>query len=546
MAVFKAIGGWLKEQLGVGLHPDQLKQDGEYSGHRGERPSRLRIHGCYDGEPALCAWVLKHADEGVHGRQWIVEVGVKRFSGTLEVSCVVKTDERSTLVSSPVSASQPRVIQYIANNVLSVTDADFTDAVPGEFLRTIGQDRDSYEAFRAEIERHDRDGAIVLVSATREGEYLIDPTKLQRTLIGLAHVVRVLPGSNTYEMEEILSRPWSAWDGAVNVLAVPSPAGVRSRYFLRDAIQVWGEERQRISQVLAWVTASTNIPRLRMHVRPEGVLQLAMRRRLERVRATSAKMNAAQLRQALDEGSKREAEQERYFNEIVGENAGLEAELSRYKNHLEDAQKDLGEKNHQLQSLKNQLSGASGGNDSTFNPELLLELAVRKDEPGPLDCLAIIEDIFSDRCSILDTARNSAHKMARFVHGRELLRLLWLLVTDVPRQVGGRGGQQGASGVRKERVRSQRIDDRHEESGHAPPENLQLRRGAGGDVPASQDRRSRRPDADGTRSFPLGRKPPEDRDRILRGASSGFQPLRSRRVPLGAVPCNAHMRILRV
>ena len=82
-AVFKAIGGWLKEQLGFGLRPDQLKQDGEYNGNRGELRSRLRIHGCFDGEPALCAWVLKHADNDVQGRQWIVEVGVKKSAGTL-------------------------------------------------------------------------------------------------------------------------------------------------------------------------------------------------------------------------------------------------------------------------------------------------------------------------------------------------------------------------------------------------------------------------------------------------------------------------------
>ena len=25
MAVFKAVGGWLKEQLGFGLHPDQFR-----------------------------------------------------------------------------------------------------------------------------------------------------------------------------------------------------------------------------------------------------------------------------------------------------------------------------------------------------------------------------------------------------------------------------------------------------------------------------------------------------------------------------------------
>ena len=428
-AVFKAIGGWLKEQLGFGLRPDQLKQDGEYNGNRGEHRSRLRIHGCYDGEPALCAWVLKHADEDVQGRQWIVEVGVKKSAGTLEVSCVVKSDERSTLVSSPVSASQPRVIQYIANNVLSAKDADFADAVPGEILRTVGQDQDSYRALLAEIEQRDRDGAIVLVSATREGEYLVNPSKLQRTLVGLAHVVQVLPGSNSYEMAEILGQRWSAWDGAVNVLAIPSASRVRSRYFLRDEIRAWGEEPQRISMVLAWVTASTNIPRLRLHVRPEGIMQLSMRRRMEKVRATSAQMNEVQLRQALDEASTQEADRERYFNELVDENSGLEAELARYKADLEETQDELRTKNFQLQSLKDGLSPAGDGNGSAFNPEPLLKLVARKEDPSPLECIEIIEQFYGDRCTVLDSTRVSARKMMRFIHGRDLLELLVRLVT---------------------------------------------------------------------------------------------------------------------
>ena len=227
-AVFKAIGGWLKEQLGFGIHPDRLKQDGEYRGHRQGTPSWLRIHGCYDGEPALCAWVLKHGAEDVRGRQWIVEVGVKNSIGTLEVSCVVKTDEQNTLVSSPVSASQPRVVRYIAENVFYAKDAEFVDDVPGEFSREIGRDRDSYRAFRAEIERRDRDGAIVLVSPTSEGDYLVNPTTLQSILIGLAQVVQVVPRSNSYEMTEILGKPWSAWNGSVNILYIPVGIGQRA------------------------------------------------------------------------------------------------------------------------------------------------------------------------------------------------------------------------------------------------------------------------------------------------------------------------------
>ena len=425
-AAFKAVGGWLKEQLGFGLHPDQLRQDGEYNGRRGEHRSRLRIRGCYDGEPALCAWVLKHADEDINGRQWIVEVGVKKIAGTLEVSCVVKTDERSTLVSSPVSASQPRVVQYIANNVLSAKDADFVDAVPGEFVRSVGQDRDSYRAFRAEIERGDREGAIVLVSATRDGEYLVNPARLQKTLVGLAHVVQVLPGSDSYEMVEILGQPWSAWNGAVNVLAIPSPVGVRSRYFLHDAIRAWGEEPQRISQILAWVTASTNIPRLRMHVRPEGVMQLSMRRRIEKVRATSAQMTAAQLRQALDEASERAADQEGFFDQIVEENARLEAELSHYKDDLEETQDKLRTESFQLKSLRGRVSSDGDGSGPAFDPEELLEAALKL---SPLDCLALIEQVYVNRCTVLDSARSSAKKMTGFIYGRDLLDLLRRLVT---------------------------------------------------------------------------------------------------------------------
>ena len=427
-AVFKAIGGWLKEQLGFGLRPDQLKQDGEYNGRRGENRSRLQVYGCYNGEPALCACVLKHADDNVRGRQWIVEVGVKKFTGSLEVSCVVKTDERSTLVSSSVSASQPRVVQYLAKNIHSAKNANFTDAVPGEILRTVGQDRDSYRELLSEIKCRNRDGAIVLVSATREGEYLIDLTRLQRTLVGLAQVVQVLPESNRYEMAEILGQRWSAWNGTVNVLAIPSESHVRARYFLRDEIVAWGEGLQRVARILAWVTASTNIPRLRMHVRPEGVMQLSMRRRIQRVRETSAQMNVEQLRQALDEASNQAADQERFFDELVEENAGLEVELSRYKDDLEATQDELRTNNFQLKSLRDQVSSATGGSGDTIVPKALLTIAL-KEELSPLDCIEFIEQVHGNSCSVLDSARSSAKKMTRFLYGRDLLDLLLRLVT---------------------------------------------------------------------------------------------------------------------
>lgn len=428
-AVLKAIGGWLKEQLGSGIHPKRLTQDGEYSGRRGEKRSTLRILGSYDGDPALCAWVLKHDDDDVGGRQWIVEVGLKKSTGTLQVTCVVKTDEHNALVSSPVAASQPRVIQYIIRNVRSPSSvAEFTDAVPGEFVKTVGPDRRTYDAFRVEIERRDRSGALVVVSATHKGEYLLNPTALQPKLVGLADVVQVDPKSNSYEMADILGKSWSAWGGAVNVLSFPSASGaVRYRYFLSDEIGSWGDEQQRISKILAWVTASTNVPRLRMHVRPEGVALLSMRRSTERASAASERLNTAQLRQALHDALKRLDGNERHFDEIVEENARLEEDVSRYRDELVNAQDELRNKDFQLGTLTQQLSGTNTRAVDPTNASEILRLVIHG--PSPLECLELIERFYGDRCTILCSARNSAGNMDRFVEGRKLLKLLVRLVT---------------------------------------------------------------------------------------------------------------------
>ncbi len=430
--VFKAIGAWLKEQLGFGLRPDQLRSTGEYKGQRGEQKAWLRIFSCYNGDPALCAWVLKHWDADIRGRQWIVEVGVRKSTGTLEISCVVNTAERSTLVSSTVSASQPRVIRYILSNVASNNwDASFAKVLPGQMLRRVGQDRDSYRALQFEIERSSRNAAIVLVSPTPEGEYLIKPSKLQSTLIGLAHVVRVLPDSDTWEMAKILGRQWSAWNGAVNVLSIPSQAGgiVRNRLFLQDEMHDCGEEVQRISQVLAWVTEKTNLVRLRDHVSPEGVRLLSTHRRMENLRAIAVDMKEAELRQALIEASQEaEEEQERLFEGFAEENARLANELSCVQDELRDTQDKLRNQGFELKSLKDIWVVDRNDKNVDFNPDFLLQLITDKKEPTPLDCLEVIEQHHGDKCTVLESARSSARK-SPFINGRKLLKLLICLVT---------------------------------------------------------------------------------------------------------------------
>ena len=51
------------------------------------------------------------------------------------------------------------------------------------------------------------------------------------------------------------------------------------------------------------------------------------------------------------------------------------------------------------------------------------------EDVSPLHCLKLIEQVYANRCTVLDSARSSARKMTRFIYGRELLDLLMRLVT---------------------------------------------------------------------------------------------------------------------
>ena len=426
--VLRAIRRWLEEQLDSGLHPKHLTRDGTHPGHRGKKRSHLRVYSCYDGDPALCAWVLKHPDEGVWGRQWIAEVGVKKTDGTLEVSCVVRAEDGNTLVQDPVNASQPRVVRYILQNALAAEGVDFVTPVTSAAPRTVGRDHYSYQAFLEEIEWSERDRAIVLMSATREGEYLLDEEKLREKLVGLAEVVQVLPQANTYEMEEILGPSWSAWHGAVNVLSIPSPFGaVRYRRFLADEIRSWGDDRQRSDRILEAVTANTNGRRRRHHIQPRGVMLEAVRRRMARTAEDRLQMSDQELRDAL---AKQEAAYEETFEDFAEVNDSLENELARYKDYLDEANDQLRSKDFQLRSLQESASSAGPALAPALDPTPILQLLALKKEPSPSESLEIIEKYYGERCVVLPAARSSSAEMTRFTRGRKLLRLLLLLVTE--------------------------------------------------------------------------------------------------------------------
>lgn len=288
--VMRAIHGWLREKMDLSFSLHEITHDNELNNTSSKLRPWLKAYVSADEEPKLYAWRLKHLDKDVSGRQWIVELGLKVDAQFVDFSCSVQTEEQSTLVRESIDATRPSVIAYVLSNIEKSHEVRVAPDVPGLRIKQIGKQQEDYRALRAEIEREDRDYPLVLVSPTRDGNYLVNREHLQDALFGLAQVIEVHPNFDSYEMEEELGKHWSAWDGAINILQTRRQYGGVFGLILRsDQIESLGNtQASRVSFILAKVTHNTNIPRLRNRVRPEGVAQLALLRRLKTRRTSSS------------------------------------------------------------------------------------------------------------------------------------------------------------------------------------------------------------------------------------------------------------------
>ena len=430
--VFRSIGGWLKEQLGFGLHPDTLKRRGQHKGQGEYAKSWLRIYATPDGTPEYYAWVLKIPDNSVRGRQWITELGLRISGDLLDLSCVVKTDEISTLVVQQPMASQPRVIRYILKNVSESNCGTFAPSVPGRKLKIVGHFEDSYRGLLAEIEHESRNCPLILVSPRSDGEYLVDPGELQERVFGLAQVVRVSEDFHSVEMENALGQRWSAWDGAINLIRPQNASGVISNsLFLSDAIESWGKSpHEQLSRLLAMVTANTNIPRLRKRISPEGVAQIAMRRYLQNLHHRAAETTASNYQAQLEELTEDVKDGEVFIADLDSYSDDLKEENENLESSLEEVHSALSQKEYEIQGLKAQLKDAGQQKNDQSEIALLVDLARKKNQPSPTQCLQVAQGFYGDRCTVLNTGWQSASKMSRFAHGQKLLDLLVRLVTD--------------------------------------------------------------------------------------------------------------------
>lgn len=427
VVALRAIHGWLKKKLDGKFTLSDICKDGVFKGG-GSEYSWLRCEVFGQGEDYKYAWRLKHSDVVVRGRQWVVDIGLATKYNAFELTCSVQTDDMSTLIQAPVNATRPALIKFVLDNLRD--SSSVLDAVtPGVSVKEIGESNDSYRAFLRQIENPERLYPIILVSPDRSGSYSFDVNKFQEQVFGLAQVVRVSPGFDSYDMEEQLGRKWSAWDGALNIIPTRKANGfIGSNLIRSDELAEAAEGRTVSSYLLSLVTHQTNIPLSRGRLTLEAVTNLKLRHRLAERRAHIASAsNNAELEEELA----------LVWDEIELQNQRikfLEDEKDTAEIQLEELQSDKDDLEGQVRSLKykaRQISygQAAGARNNSTNVLELLEFASRSDRPTPRECLELIESVFPDRCEILDSAFESVDEVSDFTQSRRLLDMLRRLMT---------------------------------------------------------------------------------------------------------------------
>lgn len=413
-AVFSAVCGWLQRKTGFPIKTTELLNSNTFNYENIWVTTETANY----EEPHLFAITVKHPDETVRGRQWIVEIGMRISEENTSVSVVLKTDEMSSLVNSDVFTTRPLLVKYIVDNAQLATET------PGISYRRIGNELDDYRALLFDIERLNRDYPIVLISPNRNGEYAIDVKKLQEQLIGLAQVVKISSECNSYDMAEILSERFSAWNGAINVLYTPFKNGhIRNRLFKSNFLEErFNTDRDVISFLLSTVTHNTNVPKIRKHIRPEGVKAKSLKERFH----ARIKNKETATSEDIEELLAIAANQETQFKADIER---IELEKLQVEEDKDNLERDLSNAKWSIESLKRQLQGVGGNIVSIDSGELLLA-ACRVDEPTPEECINIIKTALSDNVVILESAVNSARNFIKFKRGRVLLDMLRKLVVE--------------------------------------------------------------------------------------------------------------------
>lgn len=385
--------------------------------------------------PYFASISLSHGDQQVPGRQWITEIGLRQDTedGQIFCSILLQTNDVSARVTAPIQPTRPRLVESLANTCSP------SPSTPGLLIKLLAETNAA--GFAQAAEHHTRRVPWIVVSPTREGEYLVSPDRLRSLLVGLAEVFKIPPGADTRVIQERAGSKYAAWLGAVNII-FPARSSRTATWF--ETVRLLGDQLLNIQEeggdpatdILARVTHRTNLPNFWNHVAPSIVAERKLRQQL------SAGIQRAQHSQEASE-----------YVELLVE---ADKEIREKEDAISALREDLSERDDEIarlaaenEGLKYALAGKQLSSTTSIQPVEAtsdLRAATLAAMTGKLSLdqsLLLLATIFPDRVAILDSAYSSARDSAEFRHTSAAFRLLRTLVTDYWAALAG--GQPDAS-----------------------------------------------------------------------------------------------------
>ncbi len=391
--------------------------------------------------PYLFCAQLSHGDNQVSGRRWMTEIGLRQEAPDAPVDCtfLLKTDEVSARVTAPIQVTRPKLVEQLSQQCNPSGDT------PGMKVKRL--DEESASAFLIEVEREERRCPIVVVSSNRDGVYPIPPERIRSLLVGIADVVEVPLGADTFKIEEKLGRRYGAWGGAINII-FQARRGARGTfcetalYRPNEITELIDDGKNIESEILAAVTHRTNLPYSWRHISLEVVSQAILRGQLTRsIQRARGSDDSAEYVALLEEADK----ELRAKDEQV---VGLRLDIEERDGEVRKLQADI-------EGLKHALSGRQSSTeigDEELHALMPLRDAVTAaltNDPSVEQSLKLISMLFPDRVTILDSAQDSAQESDAdgFRHGKKAFDLLWKLANGYWQVLADGKGDQHAKAV---------------------------------------------------------------------------------------------------
>lgn len=371
--------------------------------------------------PLALAIKLSHPDDQVPGRQWSVEIGARQDlpGAAFHCSVLLQTSEISARVTAPIQPSCPRVVDELIRN------CNPTPATTGLSIRHL--DEHNARAFVQALEHSSRQVPWVIVSPSREGNYLVDVNRLRGLLVGIADVFEISSRANTFEIQDIIGSRYAAWLGAVNIIFPSRQSYGRAFYetvrFLPEQIQTLGAEwRAAENEIFSNVTHRTNLPNSWKHISASSISNIKLRSQL-----------AASIRKAQE--SNEASEYLELLMEADRELKAKETELTSLQTEIETLEDENLKLESDVDSLKHALSGKQNatGNNSVVEGIVPLREAVigaLNDDISLEQSLNLVGVLFPERIIITQSAFDSAQESNEFKYGEKALDLMMKLATS--------------------------------------------------------------------------------------------------------------------